>query len=59
MTRGLRNVIIEEESMTLITKLKKKVTVPTELGLLIDYIVKLCFNFDFHAFSLVRGRVIR
>ncbi|KAJ8440994.1 hypothetical protein Cgig2_020023 [Carnegiea gigantea] len=31
-----------------------EVTVPTELGLLIDDILRLCSNFDFHAFSFVR-----
>ncbi|KAJ8443695.1 hypothetical protein Cgig2_032318 [Carnegiea gigantea] len=55
--RGLRNVIVEGDSMTLITKLKKKVTVPTELGLLIDDILRLCSNFDFHAFFFSGGRV--
>ena len=47
-------MIVEGDSMTLITKLKKKVMVPTELGLLIGDILRLCSNFDFHAFSFVR-----
>lgn len=45
---------MEGDSMILITKLKKKVIVPSELGLLIDDTLKLCSNFDFHAFQLVR-----
>jgi len=51
---GLRHVILEGDSLSLISKLEKKQRLAADIGLLVDEILNLSHNFNFCAFNFVR-----
>ncbi|KAJ8431091.1 hypothetical protein Cgig2_007507 [Carnegiea gigantea] len=52
--QGFRNVIMEGDCLSLISKLKKKQHLASEISLLIDDILRLSSHFEFCAFTFVK-----